>query len=182
MSCEGWRWMGAQYAMTPLAAAMALPSAHGFATDVLAHMQPGGFILSTPDYFLLARPVHFPGWFRNDFWNPAHIWQKHRDALTNPFSRWPHSECNAWAIGVLAGDMVTAYRHLMHVGGEFPFICWQTRKNEYRWKKSGPAFDHFLQNVQRLQQQFRRHQAPAREPDGVENTEPANAGVAAIAG
>lgn len=140
--------------MTPLEAAMALPSCHGFATDVLAHMQPGGYVLSTPDYFLLARPVEISREFR-DKTNGCHYqkftgwdtgYQGQLDALTNPFTRYENP--NAWCIGVLAGDMVKAWTHLEAIVGSFEFVAWQDRGGCYRWRRTGPAFNKFLRHVQ----------------------------------
>ncbi len=139
--------------LTPWQLALEIPSAHGLASDTFAHLcgGPGGYALSTPEFFLLAREVWLTGKtrallsfvrreggdFRND--NLRH--------MTDPFHRWPHEDCNCWCIGVLAGDMVAAYRALVAIGGEREFVAWQDRRNGYRWRRTGPAFDQLLTKI-----------------------------------
>ncbi len=123
---------------SPWQRACLLPSHHGLAVDVQAHLcVPGGYVLSTPTFFLLARPVLLTA-VTLDF---------DLDDLLNPFHRFPPEECNAWCIGVLAGDMVKAWDALEIVGGPMPWVCWQDRKCGYRWRKTGPAFNAFLDSV-----------------------------------
>lgn len=135
---------------TPWETAMDIPSAHGLAADTFAHLcgGPGAYVLSTPEYFLLARQMRFNP---DDAVDPGYL-----SARTNPFMRWHPRECNAWCIGVLAGDMVAAYRALVAVGGEREFICWQDRHNGYRWRRTGPKFDAYLSSIQKARDGLRR--------------------------
>ncbi len=150
---------------SPWQRACCLPSHHGLAVDVQAHMcVPGGYVLSTPEFFLLARPVPWPDWWMAVLSSPFpdfEAWKRRipkikegdrwmddfRLALLDPFHRWPREECNAWCIGVLTGDMVKAWDALEIVGGPMPYVCWQDRRNGYRWRKTGPAFNAFLDSV-----------------------------------
>lgn len=102
-------------------AAAAVPSVAGFTNDVLAHLEPGGVVLSTPDYFLCARPV--PLW--------AGV-----DAL-NPWMRWPESECDCWFIWMLSGDVIAAMDALLALRGAKEWVAFQ-RKGQVKVTKLKP--------------------------------------------
>ncbi len=155
---------------SPWQRACLLPSEHGLAVDVQAHMcVPGAYVLSTPAFFLLARPVQLDAdWMRvhdedpeERDWNEDYWYCLVRDELIDPFHRFPPESCNAWCIGVLAGDMVAAYRALVAAGGEHEFICWQDRRNGYRCRRTGPAFNKFLSTI---------HERKRRQQEGHEGT------------
>lgn len=139
---------------TPWDLACDIPSAHGLAADTMAHIcgGPGGYCLSTPEFFLLATDVFLP----HEFWAALQAkdaetleccYSDHYAELMDPYARFPAGECNCWRIGVLAGDMVAAYRALVAIGGEREFICWQDRQNGYRWRRTGQAFDQLLTKI-----------------------------------
>jgi hypothetical protein len=141
--------------MTPYAAAMAVPSENGFATDVFAHFQPGGVILHAPAFFLLARPVELPKWFRF----AVRVAQRGgsvplplsdgmvtlMEKLTNPFTRFENP--NAWCLGLVTGDAVAAYQSLIHAAGELPFVCWQNQRGHVKCRKAGQSFSTYLSHV-----------------------------------
>ncbi len=118
--------------MTPCEAAQQVPSFHGWATDVFAHLQPGGYVLSTPDFFLLAREVDLSAT---------------ADELLNPFHRFPPAECNALCLSLVAGDAIAAFRALVHIAGDREFVAWQTESGGVKIRRSGPGFLKFLETV-----------------------------------
>lgn len=136
---------------TPWEIAMEIPSAHGLAADTFAHLCGGlgAYVLSTPEYFLLARGVELtPGFrcfFGSDLVSDSPGMRKMMADLSNPFIRYVNP--NAWCIGVLAGDMVAAWKALETIGGTMDYVCWQDRRNGYRWRRTGPAFNAFLDSV-----------------------------------
>ena len=119
---------------------MEVPSENGFATDVLAHLQPGGYVLSTPEFFLLARAVRISG-PDHKTWTPEEIAR-----LANPFERFEDS--NAWCLGLVTGDAVLAYQSLVSLGGEKEFCCWNSERG-IKVRRSGPSFLTYLSHVQR---------------------------------
>jgi hypothetical protein len=89
------------------------PCARTFREDVEAHLL-NGYVFSTPEYFVLARPV--------DSSAP--------DALVvNPWHAFPAECCDAWLLYLVAGRMDAAWRlfpyHLPKIGVE--------RKNVLRY-------------------------------------------------
>lgn len=87
--------------MSPAEKAMAVDSHAGFASDLLAHLAPGGVVVSNDVYFIMARPV------RRD----ASV-----DALLNPWMRW--EDADAWMVWLAAGDMAQALGVLWPMFGD----------------------------------------------------------------
>lgn len=119
---------------TPYYRAMLVPSDAGFHVDVMAHLSggPGAFVISTPEFFLLAREV--------DLTAPM-------EELMNPWCRFPHDQCNALCIGLCAGDAALAYMALVAVAGEREFIGWQTRRGTIVVRKTGPSFRKYVETI-----------------------------------
>lgn len=158
--------------LSPWDEACALPSHHGIASDTFAHLcKAGAYVLSTPRFLLLARPVEIPVWMQNGEFGSWDL-----EKLLDPYSRFENP--NAWSFGVLTGDLCAAYECLIATAGEFPFLCWQNRKGQLMIRKSGPNFLRLLQNVKRRARQLRSHCPPAGEPCAVEDQQRRNAGCA----
>ncbi len=74
------------------------PCARTFATDLFLHLR-NGYVLSTPTFFVMARPVNSEA-AASLVVDPAHVFTL--------------AECDAWLIYLMAGDMAEAWGH-------FPF-------------------------------------------------------------
>lgn len=96
--------------MNPFEAAAGVESVAGFTNDLAAHLQAGGLVLSTPEVFIMLRPV------RSD----ALV-----DHLCNPWFRWPEP-CDAWFVWVLAGDGTAALDLLVPRFGRKKWLAFQT--------------------------------------------------------
>jgi hypothetical protein len=94
-------------------------SVAGFTNDLAAHLEPGGIVVSCPEFFLMARPVRRGA---------------HADQLTNPWWRWDAAECDAWMIWLAAGSLVRAVEALVPVFGEREWIGFQTEGPVRFWR------------------------------------------------
>lgn len=127
--------------MSPWELASEVPSENGLATDVFGHLViEGAFVLRTPQFFLLARPVRISG-PDSETWTLAEL-----ESLANPFERF--TDCNAWCLGLVTGDAVAAYKTLVSLGGDKEFVCWQSERG-IKVRRSGPSFLTFLSYVRR---------------------------------
>lgn len=103
--------------MTPYEEAAAVydrePCARSFREDLELHLL-NGYVLSGPEFFVLARPVNS---------------QDTVERMVDPAWVWPVEDCDAWWIYLFAGDLKQALGH-------FPFpmkwIGWE-RQNALRW-------------------------------------------------
>jgi len=68
------------------------PSAYTFRECVEAHLLHG-WLVSTPSFFVAARPVHSLGAVSE---------------IVNPWVAFPESECDAWHVWLCAGDLKAA--------------------------------------------------------------------------
>jgi hypothetical protein len=64
-------------------------SPRSFREDLEAHLLHG-YVFSTPEYFVMGRPVKSMG-------NPID--------LVNPWVNWPREDCDAWLVYLASGDM-----------------------------------------------------------------------------
>lgn len=98
--------------MTPAQTAAA--TRPDFDRELAAHLA-GGFVFSTPDAFLMGRPVHS---------GAPH------ELLADPFHRFPPADCDAWLVWLAAGDLramlrLTPYR--------LPWLAWARRDGPLKW-------------------------------------------------
>ena len=97
--------------MSPAHRAAAVPSHAGFTADLAAHLLPGGVVVSTPEFFVMARPV------RRDAAD---------DDLLNACHRW--EDPDAWMVWLAAGDLRAAMAMLWPLfGGGKSWLAFQTR-------------------------------------------------------
>lgn len=119
--------------MTPFEEAQAVylrePCARPFQQDLMLHYLHG-FVFSTPDYFMMGRPVMRSG-------RPADI--------VNPAHRFDWGGCDAWWIYLAAGE---THRAWPIMPWPMAWFGWE-RKNEVRWypvdrvkRLSIPPHDH----------------------------------------
>ena len=99
-------------------AAANVESVAGFRNDLAAHLQPGGIVCSTPDFFIMLRPV------------PR---SAPMDELLNPFYRWNAEQCDCWYIWLLAGDGRKALDLLVPMYGAKKWVAFQTRGQPKFW-------------------------------------------------
>jgi hypothetical protein len=102
--------------MTPVLKAAAVyeqePCVRTFAQDLEAHLLHG-LVVSTPDLFLMARPVSHDAI---------------GDKIVNPWHNTWESEPDCWHLYLYAGDMMTAFKQATH---ELPYVSFE-RKNRLR--------------------------------------------------
>lgn len=105
--------------MTPYEKALEVyhrePCARTFAEDLALHFLHG-FVFSTPDYFVMGRPVK----------SDAPHYQ-----IVNPGFHWDREECDCWHVYLMAGDMAEAW-------GVLPYplsLISIERRNEIRFYK-----------------------------------------------
>ena len=67
-----------------------------------------GFVYSTPDYFIMGRPVHLCAYPRSLITEHLHIFDQ--------------DICDAWYIHLMAGDMSKAWGILPY---PLPWLCWE---------------------------------------------------------
>jgi hypothetical protein len=101
------------------AVAASVPSVAGFTNDLAAHLEPGGIVVSCPEFFIMLRPVL-------------------RDApveqLTNPWWRWPAEECDSWMVWIAAGDVRRAFDLLLPLYGPRKWLAFQTEGPPRFWR------------------------------------------------
>jgi len=98
------------------------PCARTFAEDLALHFEHG-FVFSTPDYFIMGRPVPKDA--------PA-------EDIVNPAIVFPRAICDCWHCYLFAGDMAAA---LAVLPWALPWISFE-RKNELRIYDMGKFLDH----------------------------------------
>lgn len=84
------------------------PSVRPFGLYVEMHLQ-AGVVLSTPDYFVLARPVN----------SRAPAWR-----INESMQLWPRAEQDCWYIFAFCGDIPQA---LAAIPYELPLLCFNRR-------------------------------------------------------
>jgi hypothetical protein len=103
--------------MTPVQRAAAVydrePCARSFKEDLEAHLIYG-LVVSTPDLFLMARPVSHDA---------------PRYEIVNPWCNvWDSGEPDCWHLYLYAGDMLSAFQQATY---ELPYVSFE-RKNRLR--------------------------------------------------
>lgn len=116
----------------PIHAAASVPSYAGFTNDLAAHLQPGAYVISAPDYFLMFRgiPVDAP-----------------MDDILNPWRRWPEDRCDCWFIWLAAGDLLAAVDMMVAQYGAKKWFAFQRGgpprywrfNSAYKWVKAKAA-------------------------------------------
>ena len=103
--------------MTPVERAKAVydrePCARSFAEDLEAHLLHG-YVLSTPETFVMARPVCSR--------DPVEM-------IVDPWVTYDRKDCDAWLIYLFAGDLRPALSWFPY---PLPLIGWE-RKNALRF-------------------------------------------------
>lgn len=89
------------------------PCVRTFEEDLLIHFQHG-FVFSTPDYFIMGRPVDL---------------QAEHALIVNPAHIFPREKCNCWHIYLMAGSPKPAWDIMPWPLGWFSF----ERRNELRF-------------------------------------------------
>jgi hypothetical protein len=67
--------------------------ARTFNEDLISHLMHG-FVFSTPEYFIMGRPV---------------VSTEDRAEIVNPEVTWPRERCDCWHIHLMAGDTRPAW-------------------------------------------------------------------------
>ncbi len=105
--------------MTPYEKALEVyhrePCARTFGEDLALHLMHG-FVFSTPEYFVMGRPVKS---------------EAHRSLVVNPGFTWDRQDCDCWHVYLMAGDMGQAWKCLPW---RLPLISLE-RRNELRFYK-----------------------------------------------
>ena len=89
------------------------PCKRTFAHDLDLHLAHG-FVFSTPEFFIMGRPVDKRG-------DPAKI--------VDPTVQWPKEQCNCWHVYLMAGDPTKAWSIMPWPLGWFSF----ERNNDLRF-------------------------------------------------
>lgn len=105
--------------MNPFHAAASVESVAGFTNDLAAHLEPGGYVLSHPDFFLMFRPVPVD----------API-----DDLLNPWRRWPAADCDCWLVWLAAGNLAMAADALIALAGPQKWLAFQRDGPPHFWR------------------------------------------------
>ena len=75
-------------AMEAMALYLKYPQPRTFDDDLMAHLVTG-YVISTPDSFIMGRPVdRFASW----------------DKITNPYSKFSKDEANTWLVHIFVGS------------------------------------------------------------------------------
>lgn len=85
-----------------------------FDSELAAHLAHG-FVISTPDAFLMGRPVSSDA--------PHGL-------LADPFHRFPAADCDAWMVWLAAGDLRAIWRMVPY---RLPWIAWARREGPLKW-------------------------------------------------
>ena len=121
--------------MSPATRAAHVPSHAGFANDIAAHLAHG-IVVSTPEYFVMARKVR-------------------RDAaqldLLNPWTQ--YAEPDAWMVWLAAGDLRAAMRMLWPLFGEGKVWLAFQRDGPAKFVRAGKLSHLYGQGQQRFEQQ-----------------------------
>ena len=88
-------------------------SSRTFREDLELHLL-NGFVFSTPDFFIMGRPVPVNGEPR---------------LVVDPNWVFPPEACNCWHVALMAGNYAKAWTILPW---EYPYFAWE-RKNELRF-------------------------------------------------
>ncbi len=86
-----------------------------FEEDLVLHLQ-NGFVFSTPDFFIMGRPVVKSA-------EPA--------LILDPAVRFPRDKCDCWLVYLAAGNLGKAWSILPW---ELPWLCFE-RKNDLRFQE-----------------------------------------------
>jgi hypothetical protein len=109
--------------MTPVEIAASLyqryPQPRTFREDLEAHLI-GGYVFSTPDCFLMARPVSS---LASD------------EDVSDPWKAFEPYEQDAWMVWIAAGTMVSVKKHLTEPPYALPLTAW-ARKNRLRFHRT----------------------------------------------
>lgn len=81
------------------------PCARSFDEDLRLHLRHG-FVFSTPEFFVMGRPVKSSAPTRE---------------IVNPACDWPREECDCWHVYLMAGDMARAWGILPWAMEKFSF-------------------------------------------------------------
>jgi len=103
----------------PFHAAASVASIAGFTNDLAAHLEPGGHIVSTPEYFVMFRAVPVDAAM---------------DQVLNPWWRWPAEECDCWYIWLAAGDLAKAGEMLVREFGAKKWLAFQREGPPRYWR------------------------------------------------
>lgn len=110
--------------MTPVEQAAAVyqreACARSFDDDLAAHLK-GGYVFSTPDAFVMIRPVRS---FADE------------RLIVDPWVKFEREDCNAWLVYLAAGDLASLLPLLPY---PLPLIGWE-RKNRLRWRSLEKTF------------------------------------------
>ena len=77
-----------------------------------------GYVISTPEYFICARPVPREA--------PA-------EQIINPVYPFDHKDCDAWFVGLLAGNLRLVWTYYPH---SLEYCGYQRKGSPIRWVKT----------------------------------------------
>lgn len=101
------------------AVAAAVPSVCGFTNDLAAHLEPGGYVISCPAFFISFRAV------------PR---SAPMEQLLNPWWRWPDEQCDCWFIWLAAGDVCAAAHMIAREFGSKKWVAFQREGPAKFWR------------------------------------------------
>lgn len=95
------------------------PCARTFFEDLEAHLWNGGYVFSTPEFFIMGRAVPSMA--------PVRM-------LVDPWNAFDEADCDTWFIYLAAGNMQRFFQCHDFVGVKKEWLAWE-RNNAIRWHK-----------------------------------------------
>ena len=96
--------------MSPYELMLEFYGRHAPAVDFRTHVEwhfKHGFVYSTPDYFVMGRPVNH---------------EASAEEITNPEKRWKEEECDCWYVHAMCGCVWKAFQIMPW---RMPWIAWE---------------------------------------------------------